>query len=265
MVPLAFLNTVIMRGDRPKFKVYRKPTNKESYVHFYSGHHDRVKSGIVLGFFLRAYRICSEEFIDDEIQHIMTSFAKLKYPKGYLVNLKRKAQNIRKRPTTVRTKKNERYITLPNSKSAEPIAKQLETTGLKVAFSSGQKTGDALHKSNRDEATDREKSVVYRVPCGSCDKSYIGETGRGLEVRLKEHKRDFRNNADHSAFVIHAHNTHHIPKWRDAEVLTTCKNRDSRKATEAAFISTNETINIRVGSMKWAKSAARFSIASLRT
>ena len=64
----AFLDTVIIRGARPKFKVYRKPTNKESYVHFYSRHNDRVKSGIVLGFFLRAFRICSSDFIDDEIE-----------------------------------------------------------------------------------------------------------------------------------------------------------------------------------------------------
>ena len=56
-------------------------------------------------------------------------------------------------------------------------------------------------------------SVVYQVPCGSCEKSYIGETGRGMEKRLKEHKRDLRNDMDYSAFVVHAHATHHLPKW----------------------------------------------------
>jgi predicted GIY-YIG superfamily endonuclease len=32
------------------------------------------------------------------------------------------------------------------------------------------------------------KGVVYRVSC-ECGATYIGETGRSLEVRLKEHKR----------------------------------------------------------------------------
>ena len=86
---IAFLDTKITREDRVRFKVYRKPTNKECYVHFYSGHRDSVKQGIIIGFFLRAYRTCSEEFLDDEIQHIISSFTKLKYPKGLLLDLKR--------------------------------------------------------------------------------------------------------------------------------------------------------------------------------
>ena len=58
---LPFLDTLIMRTeDGLKFKVYRKRTNKEDYIHFHSAHSNRVKSGVVIGFYLRAYRICSE-------------------------------------------------------------------------------------------------------------------------------------------------------------------------------------------------------------
>ena len=201
----------------------------------------------------------SKEYLDEEIEHIISSFLKLKYPKGFLINLKRKAINIRKKSTTEKKKKKkERYITIPISKPAETIANQLETTGFKVAFTSGRKLGDML----RTKATDmvRDKSVVYEVPCGSCQKSYIGETGRGLETRLKEHKRDLRNNMEHSAFVIHALKTNHLPNFAGAGILASCKNKENRKATEAAYIAMSETINIRVGSMKWAKPAAMFGI-----
>ena len=57
---------------------------------------------------------------------------------------------------------------------------------------------------------------LNKIPCGSCSKSYIGETGRGLQTRLKEHKRYMRNNSEHSALVIHAEKTHHIPDWGGA-------------------------------------------------
>ena len=77
-----------------------------------------------------------------------------------------------------------------------------------------------------------------------------------LETRLKEHKRDLRNNMEHSAFVLHAQKTNHLPYRGGVGILASCKNRENRKATEAAHIATNETINIRVGSMKWAKPAA---------
>ena len=256
---IAFLDTEIIRENRVKFRVYRKPTNKECYVHYYSGHSDRVKRGVVLGFFLRAYRICSEEFLHDEIQHIISSFAKLKYPKRLLIDLKRKALQIRKRSTRTKPKKkDERYLAIPKSKPAETIVNQLERTGFKVSFTSGRKIGDMLKEKRKDKETD--KSIVYKVPCGSCRKSYIGETGRGMEIRLREHKRDLRNHMEHSAFVMHAQKTNHLPNWDGAGILASCRSRENRKATEAAHIATNETFNIRVGFMKWAKSAAIFGI-----
>ena len=262
---IGFLDTMLIRNDRAKFKVYRKPTNKESYVHFYSGHSDRVKSGVVLGFFLRAFRICSPEYIEDEVEHIMSSFAKLKYPKGFLVNLKRKASNIRKRSPTAKTKnKDERYITIPNSKAAVTIAKQLETTGFKVAFTSGKRVGDMISEKKGEVQKGNVNSVVYQVPCGSCNRKYIGETGRGMTTRFKEHKRDLRNHMEHSAFVLHAQRTNHLPNWDGAGALAFCNNRENRKATEAAYIATNETINTRAGFMKWAKSAAVFGILNMR-
>ena len=100
----------------------------------------------------------------------MTAFTKLKYPKGYLVNMKMKAIKIRKRSATTKPNKNERYITLPNSKPAETIARQLETTGFKIAFSSGKKVGDMLTKKKTTGTTTEKKSVVYQIPCGSCTK-----------------------------------------------------------------------------------------------
>ena len=52
---IAFLDTEIIHQDVVKFKVYRKLTNKECYVHFYSGHSERVKRGVVIGFFLERF------------------------------------------------------------------------------------------------------------------------------------------------------------------------------------------------------------------
>ena len=252
---LAFLDTEIVRNAEVKFKVYRKPTNKECYVHYYSGHSDRVKRGVVLGFFLRAFRICSDEYLQEEIEHIMTSFTKLKYPRGFLINMKKKALDIRKRSAKSNKKEQIRCVTIPYSKSAEIIANKLEETGCKVAFCSGKKVSSILTK--KESSDDPEpKSVVYQVPCGSCTKSYIGETGRGLKTRLKEHRRDLRNNSEFSAFVIHSMKTNHLPNWDRARIIAVCKNKDNRKATEAAHIANNDTFNLRPGFMKWAKSAA---------
>ena len=49
-----FLTLIIRSGKGAKFKVYRKPTNKDDFIHFFSAHDRRTKSGVVIGFFLRA-------------------------------------------------------------------------------------------------------------------------------------------------------------------------------------------------------------------
>ena len=52
---------------------------------------------------------------------------------------------------------------------------------------------------------------------------------------------------EHTAFVIHAQKTYHLPSWEGAGVLPSFLSRENRKATEAAHIATNETFNDRVG------------------
>ena len=49
---LPFLDTIIHRGDESaSFSVYRKPTNKDDFIHYLSGHSARTKSGVVIVFF----------------------------------------------------------------------------------------------------------------------------------------------------------------------------------------------------------------------
>ena len=40
-----------------------------------------------------------------------------------------------------------------------------------------------LNKTHNENKTD---IGVYKIPCKGCNLNYFGETGRGLEVRLKE-------------------------------------------------------------------------------
>ena len=57
---------------------------------------------------------------------------------------------------------------------------------------------------------ERKDSVVYRIPCGECDKVYIRETGRPVSERIKEHQRDVRlARTETLAVAEHAHKTGH--------------------------------------------------------
>jgi hypothetical protein len=62
---------------------------------------------------------------------------------------------------------------------------------------------------------------VYRVPC-KCGLVYIIQTGRSIEVRIKEHQRNIRLlQLDKSALAEHGFNHNHKILLQDVEVLST--------------------------------------------
>ena len=65
----------------------------------------------------------------------------------------------------------------------------------------------------------KQDGVVYRIPC-ECGKVYIGETGRPMQDRIKEHDRDIRlARTETSAVSEHAHNTGHKPVWNEVKFI----------------------------------------------
>ena len=262
---LPFLDTCIMKSEsRFKFKVFRKPSNKEDYVHFYSGHSDRVKSGIVIGFFFRAFRVCDEEFLNDEIEHIYTSFMKLKYPKGFLIKQKEIAKRIRNRTQKERKtdeSRKRKWLSIPNFKEANDISRTLEKAGMNVAIDSGTKIGEMIQRRRTKTLSETNtNSVVYEIPCKGCSKSYVGETGRGVSVRLKEHKSDVKFHRTSNAIVLHIENCNHLPDWDRTRVLEKNVRRQKRKILEAAHILSRETFNVRSGFIALASGAVRLAV-----
>ena len=264
---MAFLDTCIVRTETCfKFKVFRKPTNKEDYVHFYSGHNERTKSGIVIGFFLRAFRICDTEYLKEELEHIYETFAKLKYPKGFLIKQREKAERIMKRNSDNKDeekrkhKTTKRWISIPNSKKAEVISRTLEKSNIKVATNAGTKIQEIVTRKQQKADTNEEKSVVYEIPCRGCDQSYVGETGRGVDVRLREHRNDVKFHRISNAIVLHIEKCNHLPDWNGTRLLEKNIKKSTRKMLEAAHILTRDTFNSRGGFITWSTMAAKLVV-----
>ena len=58
---LSFLDVLVFHNPNTlgfEFTVYRKPTNAESYIHFFSYHSLQIKSNIIVNMARRAFRIC---------------------------------------------------------------------------------------------------------------------------------------------------------------------------------------------------------------
>lgn len=243
---LSFLDILIMRReDAVKFKVFRKKTNREDYIHYFSAHNERVKSGVIIGFFLRAYRICSSEYLEDEVKHIFESFMRLKYPKAFIIKCMQKAKKIRRTPTSQQPKKDQRrIIVVPGSGKAQVISRALKKAGVQLVEKTGPKIGEMI-KKRREAKT--EDSVVYKVPCSQCPRAYYGETYRGIKKRVGEHKADIRHHRDTSSFVMHIEKYQHLPDWGKTEIIWKGREKAKRKIIESAVIETMPNINSKRG------------------
>ena len=82
----------------------------------------------------------------------------------------------------------------------------------------------------------KQDGVVYRIPC-ECGKVYIGETGRPMQDRIKEHDRDIRfARTETSAVSEHAHNTGHKPLWNEVKFIDRDPHYYTRRVKEAIHI-----------------------------
>ncbi|XP_043227718.1 uncharacterized protein LOC122384400 [Amphibalanus amphitrite] len=157
---LPFLDTLLLRtGDSLKFTVYRKPTNRNDLIHYFSGHSQKVKSGVVIGFFLRALRICSQDLLQEEIDYITNTFLQLRYPLAKLISLRDKAKRIWSQSNTRVADVSERHaqntlsVIAPYSPLTEQVQK-LVGPALSIVAKGGQKIGGIFKRNKRESNRD---------------------------------------------------------------------------------------------------------------
>ena len=91
------------------------------------------------------------------------------------------------------------------------------------------------------------KGTVYLISCKACDGNYIGETGRPLCVRIKEHLAGKRRSALNTPLGSHRVQAHNGNDFEvEVTILAQEQNTSARKIVEAFWInSMNPTMNRR--------------------
>ena len=74
------------------------------------------------------------------------------------------------------------------------------------------------------------------IPCKNCTSCYYGETGRGLETRLEEHKRACRIGSQYSSVAKHTLELGHIIDWKSSKIVYKENNVGRRRVVEGALI-----------------------------
>ena len=245
---LPFLDTLIIRTNgQLKFDIYRKPTAVDSYIHYFSNHHVSVKKSVFVGMFLRAFRICDPEYFDTEIKRIFDIGRKLCYPLTFLESCfnktKRRFYEGSQRDSIVLVN----ILSLPFRHEFCPLVNLLKVFNINVIFKYEDTIRNIVIKNSPESNTN---IGVYNVPCKDCNLIYVGQSGKLLSERLKQHKYNIRTANESSALFKHQQNQCHLMNWNNSKVVFKCNDTIVRLIVEGAIIKLTNNMNLCNGLFK---------------
>ena len=233
---LPFLDVLILRNP-DKFidtTVFRKPTHTNKYLDFSSHHPIAHKTAVVRTLFHRAITIPSTDPSKTEEQQTVVKSLELNgYPKKAIERMSQPRQPHLLNPDTTAT--NPQFASIPYVQgTSEAIRQILAPLGVKTSFRPTNTLRNMLVHPKDPMPTEKKSGVVYCIPCGSCPQTYIGQAGRTLEQRLKEHEKAVRDeNITTSALAEHVQKTGHPIEWTQTEVVHTCNRTVKRCLLES--------------------------------
>ena len=119
---------------------------------------------------------------------------------------------------------------------------QKEQQGVRSDFKSETTFKSHLVRPKDTVDPAKQDGMVYRILC-ECGKVYIGETGRSMQERMKEHDRDIRlARTQTSAVSEHAHETGHYPLWNEVKFIERNSHWYTRRVKEAIHITRNNLL-----------------------
>ena len=77
---------------------------------------------------------------------------------------------------------------------------------------------------------------VYKIPCKNCNKMYLGQSGKELQVRLNQHKYCVRTGNMSSALFVHINETNHCIDWKNSQEIVRCQDITKRNIIESCLI-----------------------------
>jgi hypothetical protein len=158
--------------------------------------------------------------------------------KTRLINRKRQKQKQKQ------TQQQQQEITTPRDKWVtftyfSPLVRRatnlFRRTRLRIAF---RATNTIQQQLNTAKHARDDPSGTYRLKCNTCNKVYVGQSGRAIGVRFKEHIRYMKSNNSTSAYATHILENRHEygTKENKLQLLKACQKGRHMDCWEALYI-----------------------------
>ena len=246
---LNFLDVNIKNAGLGKyeFSIHRKKAITNVQIKPHSSHDPKVLKGVFRGFVHRAFTLCADQHIEDELKFLVDSFKENGYPEsllnGIIDSYRSKLQNNQGVGGVVQDPENHPVVKLPWIPGvSDKLKKSFKKAGFKAVFKSGNNLSTILTSKNKCKLPQNSSPGIYNLKC-SCGKNYIGETKLQVATRIKQHQRNsFLGNTAHSGLCNHDSVCDGEIMWGEVATIKIEPRYYERKIREALEIQRHDAI-----------------------
>jgi hypothetical protein len=191
--------------------IYRKPTSTNATIQHTSNHPQDHKYA--------AYKYCINRMITlpnterariQERKYILNIARHNGFPTNKIIDMEKKERDKNKDKRTktndTQEKQVQKWVTFTyHSPVIRRVTNLFNNTEILIAF----KATNTIYQQLAEETQNRNPSGIYEVKCKTCNKKYVGQSGRPITTRHKAHIRYIRTNNTTSAYAAHILNNRH--------------------------------------------------------
>ena len=224
---LPFLDVLVIRNDDGTLcsSVYR--THTDQYLQYSSHHPSSHKQSVARTLFTRASTHSSSLVQQaDEETRIIKALRNNGYPNAFIMDCRKKVQQKRPIPSllsnsTITDSPPPIRVTIPYVQGqSEAIRRIIRSLDIQVIFRPLTTLRKMISRPKDPTSIFSQTGVVYNISCQECSSSYVGQTGRSLQQRIREHKRAVQQqNISTNALAEHAWHKGHKINWDKPTIL----------------------------------------------
>ena len=245
--------TILKTSNRLEFSIYRKPTQTDCIIPASSQHPLSHKHAALHSMIHRLIKTpLSPPNYNNELNIIKQIALNNGYPLSLVQNILK--NKIRKHSLSlifpiIPTQKQPSYSKLLFTGEASiNISKVImPATDSKIAFYTHNSLAKSLINS-KNKIEPLSKSGGYRLNCATCNKFYIGQTGRNFFTRFREHKREIEKDDCKSSFAEHLKDENHFcnfdNNFKILHSLHKCKKLDTLEIIEIKRSMNTDSTNL---------------------
>ena len=234
--------------------IYRKPTHTNLYTKYTSCTTTASKDSVIRSLTRRAYRICSPQHLNHELQTIRHICLSNGFPPHRISLIMDQIHRQHHNTSTFQSLASFNKLTKPKPSLSvtlpfhpilsKPIKRILADHDIAVTHSSSTSLRNLLTQTKTSPPSHLTPNTIYEISCQDCTATYDGQTYRPIIDRMKEHERCFRLSSAidtstgniKSAPAHHAVTTGHNIDWNNISILKSLPSRSYLDLTEHAAI-----------------------------